>query len=156
LVARQWLTQDEGLKKQIVDLAVNESMPSPFTTMVAYETKQKEGESKEQEKKKQKGNSKAIAAAAVGGVLILSAAAVMSFGDLAGTAAGFGNLIGDAASCCGSCDICGLFECCGGCGGCDICSIFSSCDCGGCADCICWMGSKQHRRSHLLHSGGPS
>lgn len=66
-----------------MDLSVEESIPSAYTSMVAYEVKSDPKEAKDEEKKAKKGksNGKYIAAAAVGGIVVLGAAAFV-FGDV--------------------------------------------------------------------------
>jgi len=120
LTARAWLEGSKDLESKVVNISCEESVPSAYTMMVAYETteeKKKEME-KEMDPKKKGGkwwqNKKMIAAVAVGNIAIIGAVA-FSFGDLG---ASLGNLSLD-----GSIDIGALTGCCG------------NCDCN-CADCI--------------------
>merc|ERR1719461_2650212 len=57
LNAEYWLTGNEKIKKQIVDISVNETFPSPYTSMIAYEStpKEKAEQDKDKKKKKKKG-----------------------------------------------------------------------------------------------------
>jgi hypothetical protein len=111
LTAKAWLEDSKEIEAQIVQLSKENNVPSAYTTMVAYETTKdkkdkEEGENGEEDskhnsimdekenlidrpvipkKKKTKGmNAKKIGAIAVGGAVLVGAAA-FSFGDLAGT-----------------------------------------------------------------------
>jgi hypothetical protein len=53
LTARSWLEESKSLQEQIVDISCTESMPSAYTTMVAYETT----EEKRREMKTERQNS---------------------------------------------------------------------------------------------------
>lgn len=150
LTARAWYLNDDKLKEQIKTLSVTHSMPSPYTTMVAYETKKTATEQKQQPQQHKPMSSAAVAAAAVGGVVVLGVA-LASFGDVGATLGNIGTGIGDLlkvgeiAGCCSDMFssignlVCGSCGSCGGCG--DVCgSIGSSCgsigSClnGGCGD----------------------
>merc|ERR1719347_100468 len=58
LVARYWMTGDEGIKKEAVELSVEETFPSPYTSMVAYEMTPKEKEKADKEAKSNKKKNK--------------------------------------------------------------------------------------------------
>eukprot|EP00164_Ancoracysta_twista_P000880 GFYU01001157.1.p1 GENE.GFYU01001157.1~~GFYU01001157.1.p1 ORF type:complete len:822 (+),score=264.25 GFYU01001157.1:181-2466(+) len=76
LTAKAWLLNDEKIKQDVVDISMDEKMPCAHTTMVAYET------TDEKKKKSSGGMGKgAVAALAVGGIVVVGAAA-MHFGDL--------------------------------------------------------------------------
>lgn len=161
LVARHWLTGDEAIKKEAVALSVEQTFPSPYTEMVAFQLTPEEKEKADREKKsnaKKKGLSGGQIAALTGGavvvgagVFLLGAAALTSanvnvVGAIGDGLGNVGDLFGaidcpcdsclDAVSC-GNCD-CGalanLFSC-GGCGDCDGCLDAIPCgECdGGCA-----------------------
>jgi len=164
LTAKYWLTEDEKIKDQIIQLSVETSMPSAYTTVVAYETttKKKEKEEKEQKDKKSKkkpsaGKAAMIGALAVGGVLAIGAgvyllggagainATAQGLSSVGGAAvSGIGNLIGSAGDCCGGCcnglfasfdPLCGSMEpVCGSCG--EVCGCIADTPFGSCGD-IC-------------------
>eukprot|EP00808_Paulinella_micropora_P015472 g9516.t1 len=142
LSGRAWLTGNSELEQEIIQLAVDESMPSKYTTMVAYECKG--GEQKKAKDMRSKNNAAYVAGATVGGVLVLGGALAMS-GDVGNTIGnvtsaldpveGLGQLLGTVAdcdcsclSCLGDCPLCGeaftsltsnIGECCGSlCGQC--------------------------------------
>jgi len=153
LTARAWFEESKSIQDQVVDISCQESMPSAYTMMVAFETTEEKKNSLLQDSKddgdeplikkggdekmssqeraklmaqaKQKWykNPKTIAALAVGNAVLIGAA-VFSFGDIA---ASVGNLpvIGSLGD--------GIFgaldgSCCDACGNCD-------CDCGDCLAC---------------------
>jgi len=135
LTARSWLSQtDKALERRVVELSCYESMPSAYTTMVAYETSEEEKQraddddplfGKNKKKKQWWKNKKVIAGLAVGNAVLIGAAA-FSFGNLAASAANtpliglLGGGIGGLTDCCALCGSCG----------CD------GCDCSPCADCL--------------------
>jgi hypothetical protein len=111
LTAKAWLEDSKEIEAQIVQLSKENNVPSAYTTMVAYETtkdkksKDEGGEGEEDskhesvsqdeksdllerpvvpKKKKKPMSAKKIGALAVGGAVLVGAAA-FSFGDLAGT-----------------------------------------------------------------------
>eukprot|EP00478_Filoreta_tenera_P000177 GABV01000177.1.p1 GENE.GABV01000177.1~~GABV01000177.1.p1 ORF type:complete len:479 (-),score=190.75 GABV01000177.1:21-1457(-) len=148
LIARQWMLDSAEIKDEIVQVSTAESFPSPFTTMVAYETtpqKKEEQEKKDEkaDKKKRSGggvSGKAVAAMAVGGIVALGAAAFI-FGDPAATASNVGSALsgvgGDIGDFFGGLELDGC--CCDGglealsCGMCESCDgLLESVTCGGC------------------------
>jgi len=52
LTSRAWLEESKELEEEVTKLSVEESMPSRYTTMVAYEVDQKQKEKEQKEKKK--------------------------------------------------------------------------------------------------------
>lgn len=148
LVAEHWLGEDPKVKEEIVNISVNEQLPTPHTTMIAYEMDEKqkekmEKEEKKNQKKKKKGPSGATIAKYAGGAIALTAGAVLigsvamtmsggsgfgAIGDLG--SAGFENIFGG-----GCCDCCG--EIFGGiCGDCGcLGDIFG--EIGGCCGDVC-------------------
>eukprot|EP01083_Nonionella_stella_P295751 1005054_1 len=157
MTAQQWLNESAVLKDEIVQVSTQESSPSNFTTMVAYETTPSK---KEKEKKNKKHGSGAVsgatvAALAVGGIVAIGAAAFI-FGDVGATAANaisgaaggldgladFGGFDVDT----GCCEGCYEALTCGGCEGCGECDVncFEGCDgceCPDCPDCSqCFEG----------------
>jgi len=135
LTSRAWLEQSKELEQEIIRISTEESMPSAYTTMVAYETTEKKlEEEKDKDKKDVKRggmSTKTIAALAIGGVAVLGVAAFV-FGDIG---ASMSNLpIG------GDLGVGMLFDALSGCGGCigDCCSSIGSCfgPLGGICECI--------------------
>merc|ERR1712130_202386 len=55
LTAEYWLSGDDKIKQQIIDISINETFPSPYTSMVAFELTPKE---KEQQKQDQQNKNK--------------------------------------------------------------------------------------------------
>jgi hypothetical protein len=128
LTARQWLTQSKELEAEIVKLSTQQSMPSPFTSMVAYEVdpkkKKQEEEQKNKDKKGTSDKTVMIAAAAVGGVVVLGATLYL-MGNLAATAGNVGSFFLTVGSTCCECgQICET-----------VISFVTSCDCGAICDC---------------------
>jgi len=118
---------------------VEHSVPSAYTSLVAFEVDEKKrdemGSHYDDEKKsgdsgpekrkqfKLKNNKKAVAAIAVGGTLAVVAAGIMSFGDVTATM--------DNVPILGDSDLGGLdVDCCELDGDCDCCD---DCDCGDCS-----------------------
>jgi len=153
LVARYWMTGDEGIKKEAVELSVEETFPSPYTSMVAYEMTPKEKEKadkeekkdkKQNKKKKKKGMSKGQIAALTGGAVIVGAG-VFLLGAVALTnsnvnvldavssgMSGIGNVGGMLGSVDCPCD--GIVDAIS-CGNCDCGGLASMFSCGACPDC---------------------
>jgi len=138
LVAEEWLTQSTKIKQQLVNLSVNEKMPTPHTTMVAFEVPpEKKAEFDQHRQNNRKGYSAGQIAALGGGALIVGAG-VFIMGDLlatganaSGLAEGLGDIfgMGDADCCdCGACGDC-LDGCGDGCGDCvgDVCDGVGDC-----------------------------
>eukprot|EP00002_Diphylleia_rotans_P011421 TRINITY_DN225_c0_g1_i3.p1 TRINITY_DN225_c0_g1~~TRINITY_DN225_c0_g1_i3.p1 ORF type:complete len:751 (-),score=176.52 TRINITY_DN225_c0_g1_i3:500-2752(-) len=94
LTAKTWLSADDKLRQEIIDLSIQESMPCAYTSMVAYETTVEkknamaENGATQVEKGKKVNRNALVAGLAVGGVVVLGAAA-MHFGNLA---ASLGNM----------------------------------------------------------------
>jgi len=135
LTARSWLDrEDKQLERKVVDLSCEESMPSAYTMMVAYETTE---EAKAQasvddpllgaKKQPQWWKNKKVVAGLVVGNAVLIGAAAFSFGDLGASIANV-PIIGALAD--GG--LGNLVDCCGACGSCDC----GGCDCSGCGDCL--------------------
>ncbi len=97
LTARSWLDQDLAIQQAVVDLSCQESMPSAYTTMIAFETTAEKKdqmldpllkdltalereERKRQAVRKWYKDPKTIAAIAVGNAVLVGAA-VFSFGS---------------------------------------------------------------------------
>lgn len=131
LVAQHWLGESPKIKQQIIDTSINEQLPTPYTTMVAYEMNQKQKDKMEKQDKKNKTKKKGPSAGTIakyaggavaltaGAVLVGSIAMTMSGGSGFGAIGDIGSLdIGDAFGG-GCCDCCGdLFggicgDCCG-------------------------------------------
>jgi len=151
LVAQHWLEQDDKLKKQIIDISVNEELPSPHTQMVSYEMTpaQKKKLEEETDKEQKKGSNKkgptagTVAKYAAGTVVVAAGAILIGSVALSLANAGGFDAVGSifegiGADCgdCGDCDLecCGECDCCGDCG--DCCGDFGDC-CADCGDCDC-------------------
>ena len=81
LTAQAWLTADDRIKAQVVDLSIKSGIPSAHTTMVSYEKRDSFGE--ETDKKMGKGCKMLLGGAVVGGVVAISAGlGAFSFGNL--------------------------------------------------------------------------
>jgi len=139
LVAQHWLGEDPKVKQQIIETSINENLPTPHTTMVAYEMDAKQKEKMEKEEKKKKVKKKGPSAATIGkyaagavaitagAVLVGSIAMTMSGGSGFGAIGDVGGLDLGSAFGGGCCDCCGdLF------GG--ICGDFCGEICGGIGD----------------------
>jgi len=137
LISEHWLNGGQKIQDNIVDISLNEQLPTPYTTMVAYEMdakqkakleKEEEKEKKSKKKRKKKGPSGATIAKYAGGAVAITAGAVLvgsvvmtmqgtsGFGDIGGLDMGDvfgGDCCGD---CCGDCGFLG--ECCGEIGSC--------------------------------------
>jgi len=151
LIALEWLTEDQALREKIIQLSLNEELPTPYTKMISYELSQKQKDKLEAEEEKnrkngtmnKKGpNAKMIAKYAAGSVAV--AAGLVLVGSIAASALNAGAFAGLAESgaifegigdvdldCCGECE-CGEFLECFSC--------FESCECGEidlecCGDC---------------------
>lgn len=129
LASKAWLHESRAVEAEVVDLSCQHSMPSPYTTMVGYETRQellqKEGLSSapfdyhpQSHNKRKRMDMRTIGKLVVGGNAVLIGAAAFSFGDLQASISNVAVTasLGDGADmstdgCCGDC--CG-----GGCGEC--------------------------------------
>jgi len=154
LTARAWLEESKEIEAEVVRISVEESMPSAYTSMVAYEVSDKRRKEIEEEqanrdkkqtdkkqeqktkdpKPKNRGVSgKTIAAIAVGGVIVLGVAA-FAFGDLAATVGNLG-IPGDLG-------LSHLFSAVSHCGGCHLLNCFGDCSsCGPCGGCLNQVGN---------------
>lgn len=125
MTAQHWYQQQDRVRKKLIELSCEQSIPTAHTTMVCYETTQEEDKKKKQDEKKKTGFRKyvpgkiALTAMAIGTVFIVGAA-VFSFGDIGASAANVpldaagadagggdfgGDAGGDAEGCCdGDCD----------------------------------------------------
>lgn len=162
LSAQAWLKDDAEpqaaaeLRKRVQTLSVQQMMPSPHTSMVAFETPQKKYQ-QEIEQKKKSGNGvsmKTVGAAAIGGAASVAVIGIATggFGSIAGTAdnvasvigsAGpaLGDFAGDAFSGCAGCAACVGPDSCPGCGGCEIMAApCAGCD-QGCTECFGTIGA---------------
>lgn len=148
LVAKAWLEDNVELKQEVIDLSVESNIPTPYTTLIAYEAPPEERARKDREEEESKGNRKKgsgldgvdvdgkresmgvkpkktsnekKAAIIAGGIGVVLAVGVVlnTFGDIGATAS---NTFGEAAS---NGFISSLTE-----GGCDCGS--GGCDCGSC------------------------
>merc|ERR1719480_693361 len=54
LVAQHWLGEDPKVKQQIIETSINENLPTPHTTMVAYEMDAKQKRENGKRRKKEK------------------------------------------------------------------------------------------------------
>jgi len=127
MVAEYWLNQNENIKKSLVDLSIQENMPTPYSHMVAFEVTRKQKLELDKHKEKTGGqgwSGKKIAAAGAGVVVV--GTGVFLLGNLAATAAGapsvlggFGDVFGGGDGGCGEC---------GECGDCDACDIGDACE----------------------------
>jgi hypothetical protein len=120
LTAKAWLEESKQIENEVVDLSCENSMPSAYTVMMAYETteEQKHDLAKSKGKRKWYRDPKVLGALAVGNCMLIGAAAFY-FGDLASS---MGNVpviggIGDAVASIDGCDCCdcGCLDCCGDC-----------------------------------------
>jgi uncharacterized protein YegL len=119
MVAKHWLGEEPQLKAQIIETSVNEQLPCPHTTMVAYEMDEKqkqkmEKESKKKQKTKKSGPSAGTIAKYAGGAVALTAGAVLvgsiamtmqggsGFADFGAGGMDLGEVFGG-----GCCDCCG-------------------------------------------------
>jgi len=130
MVAEYWLNENNKIKEELVDLSVQENMPTPYSQMVAFEITPQQKKEFDQHKQQTGGkgwSGKKIAAAGAGVVVVGTGAFLL--GNVAATAAGASSVLdgfGDAFGGGGDVD-------CGDCGDCDI-------DCGGCEDCCGGIG----------------
>merc|ERR1719361_1864095 len=168
LIAEHWLNGVQAVQDNIVDISLNEQLPTPYTTMVAYEMdakqkakleKEEEKEKKSKKKRKKKGPSGATIAKYAGGAVAITAGAVLvgsvlmtmqgtsGFGDIGVGGLDMGDVFGGdcCGDCCGDCgifgDVCGeIGSCFGDCCG-DIGGFFGDCcgEIGGAlGDCSCF------------------
>jgi len=164
LTAKFWETEDQKIQERIIELSVQQSMPSAYTTVVAYETTEEKREKEQKEEKKQgkgkkpsAGKAAAVGALAVGGVLAIGAGVYLLGGSgaisatanglsSAGSAIGGGveRLFGEVGDCCGGCcnglfgsmdGLCGSLEPVFGCCG-DACGCINDTPLASCGD-IC-------------------
>eukprot|EP01006_Ploeotia_vitrea_P038491 TRINITY_DN66241_c11_g1_i3.p1 TRINITY_DN66241_c11_g1~~TRINITY_DN66241_c11_g1_i3.p1 ORF type:complete len:629 (+),score=275.17 TRINITY_DN66241_c11_g1_i3:638-2524(+) len=152
LTSRQWLEDSKKIEQEIVQISTENSFPTPYTTMVAYETtvekkaeqerkdgdtgetKPDEGDKVEQKQELPPQDSKgkhtaAKAAAVMVGGAFLVGAAVYTFGDPAATLANASSLVGGIGDFFGGGigAIGNLGNCCG--------SLVECFSCGSCGDC---------------------
>jgi len=129
MVAEYWLNQNEKMKDKLVDLSIQENMPTPYSQMVAFEVTRKQKQEFDQHKQKTGGkgwSGKKIAAVGAGVVVVGTGAFIL--GNVAATAAGAPSVLGDFSVFGGGGD--------GGCGECGECGDCGECDIGeGCEDC---------------------
>jgi len=144
LTAQTWVTDDEKTKRQVIRASIEHSMPSQYTSLIAFETRQEDlkkrglldennttddGDSivKSKAWATLRNNKGTVAALALGGTAITVATTAATFGDVQAT---FDNIPvldsgfnGDFHNdCCGgNCDSCGCHGCeCGGDANCSI------------------------------------
>lgn len=162
LSAQAWLDQSDELEEEVVDLSCTETMPSPYTVMVAYEsndeTKQEledmmhesddeeydendalSGRTHSKRKKKKWYKNKAALGVIAAGSLTVVGALAFSFGDAGATFANvpvISSFFGDSAGI-DLGDLGNCAECCPSCESMECCA--QCCDgCGGCdlSDCL--------------------
>merc|ERR1719204_579939 len=144
LVAEHWLNENPKVVKQLVDLSINENMPTPYSQMVAFEVTPEQKKNFDADKNSTNGkgwSGKKIAAAGAG--VIVVGTGVFMLGNVAATAAGgssvldgFGDIFSGGGG--GDCDCCGDFgDCCDGIGDAfgDCCEGIGDC-CGDIGDCF--------------------
>jgi len=134
MVAEFWLNRNEKVKDKLVDLSIQENMPTPYSQMVAFEVTAKQKQEFDQHKERTGGkgwSGKKIAAVGAGVVVVGTGAFIL--GNVAATAAGAPSVLGDFSVFGGGGDAdCGDCGECGECGECDI--------GGGCDDCCDGIG----------------
>ena len=112
LTAQAWFKQNKKLEKEVIDISVEHSLPSQYTSLVSYEANANDFEAEQKKwdeedvkvsdnasaKSKKasvlRNNKKTVGALAVAGTLAIVAVSIASFGDIAATNAGlpaFGN-----------------------------------------------------------------
>lgn len=124
LTARAWLEQNQEIENMVVDISCQQSIPSAYTTMVAYETTDEKNQKDDSiaAQKMMKNvrwyrNPKVIGALVAGNAVIVGAA-LFSFGDLSASLGNLplGSLFGQILGADGCCDVCGDCGCdCGAC-----------------------------------------
>jgi len=129
MVAEFWLNENGKVKDKLIDLSIEENMPTPYSQMVAFEVtaKQKQEFDKHKQRTGGKGwSGKKIAAVGAGVIVVGTGAFIL--GNVAATAAGAPSVLGDFSVFGGGAD--------GGCGDCGECGDCGDCDIGeGCGDC---------------------
>jgi len=121
IVAEYWLKENQKLKTQLINISIEENMPTPYSQMVAFEVTQAQKQELDRHREKTGGkgwSGKKIAAAGAGVVVVGTGAFLL--GNVAATAAGApsvldgfdGGLFGAGDGDCGDCGECG--ECCEG------------------------------------------
>jgi len=122
MVAEYWLKEDTKLKNKLINLSIEENMPTPYSQMVAFEVTRAQKQELDQHKEKTGGkgwSGKKIAAAGAGVVVVGTGAFLL--GNVAATAAGAPSVLdgfdgglfgGGGDGGCGDCGDCG--DCCGG------------------------------------------
>jgi len=142
MVAEYWLNQNEKMKDKLVDLSIQENMPTPYSQMVAFEVTQKQKQEFDQHKEKNGKGWSGKKIAAVGAGVVVVGTGVFLLGNVAATAAGAPSVLGDfnlfgggGDDGCGDCGECG--DCGGICGDCGdgIGDAFGDC-CGGIGDAL--------------------
>lgn len=131
MVAEFWLNKNAKMKDKLVDLSIQENMPTPYSQMVAFEVTAQQKQELDQHKEKTGGkgwSGKKIAAVGAGVVVVGTGAFIL--GNVAATAAGAPSVLGDFSVFGGGGD--GDCGDCGECGDCDI--------GGGCEDCCDGIG----------------
>lgn len=128
LSTQAWLTGGAEWRRQAVDLSVRESIASPFTCMVAYETTD---EAKQQAEKERgaAGTAVAIGGIVIGSIVVIATTA-LCFGDMSGSI--LGGIDGIDGACGGAVGcVCIETDCDGTdcCGGSDIAEALMSCEC---------------------------
>jgi len=147
MVAEYWLKENQKMKETLVDLSIQENMPTPYSQMVAFEVTRKQKEELDRHKEQTGGkgwSGKKIAAAGAGAVVV--GTGVFLLGNVAATAAGAPSVLGGfdmfgggGDGDCGECGDCGdgIGDCCG-----DIGDAFGDCGdaigdcCEGIGDCF--------------------
>jgi len=129
MVAEYWLNEKAKIKDQLVDLSIQENMPTPYSQMVAFEVTKKQKQEFDQHKQMNGGkgwSGKKIAAVGAGVIVVGTGAFLL--GNVAATAAGAPSALGDFSVFGDGGD--------GGCGECGDCGDCGECDIGGgCEDC---------------------
>jgi len=134
MVAEYWLNENAKMKNKLVDLSIQENMPTPYSQMVAFEVTRQQKQELDHHKETNGGkgwSGKKIAAVGAGVVVVGTGAFLL--GNVAATAAGAPSALGDFSVFGGGGDgDCGECGDCGDCGECDI--------GGGCEDCCDGVG----------------
>jgi hypothetical protein len=101
LAAQAWLNKSAAAKQNIVDISCRQSMPSPFTTLLAVESSPELDALLSDKKSEWYRRRRVVKALAASGAIVVGAA-VITAGSLAATAANIsigGTAIGDMGCC---------------------------------------------------------
>jgi len=121
MVAEFWLNESQKVKNELVNLSIQENMPTPYSQMVAFEITPQQKQEFDNHKKRTGGkgwSGKKIAAVGAGVIVVGTGAFLL--GNLVATASGApslldgfgGGMFDSGGADCGECGECG--DCCGG------------------------------------------